>query len=92
MGSAGPGAYDCSGLVMAAYAHAGIRLPHKASLMMGYGRPVSRADLQPGDLVFPDAGHVSIYIGDGRVVEAANRRAGIRIAKIWGFQTARRLR
>src|SRR5205807_1430428 len=70
MGAAGPDSYDCSGLTMAAYARVGVSLPHSAHAQMGYG-PISRSQLQPGDLVFFNGGgHVGIYIGGGSVIHA----------------------
>jgi cell wall-associated NlpC family hydrolase len=71
-GAAGPGSYDCSGLTMAAWASAGVSLPHSAAGQYDYGRHVSFADLQPGDLLFfyQPIGHVTIYIGDGLMVSA----------------------
>jgi cell wall-associated NlpC family hydrolase len=91
-GTAGPGSFDCSGLTMMAYRQISVYLPHYSISQMHYGRPVSRANLQPGDLVFPIYGHVQIYIGNGRVVEAANPSVGVRIGPLWrSFITARRL-
>ena len=71
-GAAGPGAYDCSGLTMAAWASAGVSLPHSAAEQYNYGHHVSFNDLQPGDLLFfyQPIGHVTIYAGDGMMVSA----------------------
>lgn len=73
-GAAGPGAFDCSGLVLWAYAKVGISLPHFTGDQWNMGVHVARADLQPGDLVFfyPDIGHVGLYIGNGLMVDAPN--------------------
>jgi len=73
-GAAGPGAFDCSGLVVWAYAQVGISLPHYTGDQWNMGVHVSRADLQPGDLVFfyADIGHVGIYLGNGLMVDAPN--------------------
>lgn len=70
--AAGPVSFDCSGLTMAAWARAGVALPHLAQAQFAMGRHVSRADLQPGDLVFfySDLHHVGLYIGDGKMVHA----------------------
>jgi peptidoglycan DL-endopeptidase CwlO len=64
-GAAGPSAFDCSGLVMWAYAQVGISLPHFTGDQWNMGVHVPRADLQPGDLVFfyEDIGHVGLYLG-----------------------------
>jgi cell wall-associated NlpC family hydrolase len=71
-GAAGPGSYDCSGLTMAAYATAGISLPHSAAQQYNYGHHVSASQLKPGDLMFyySPIGHVTIYIGDNLMVSA----------------------
>jgi peptidoglycan DL-endopeptidase CwlO len=71
-GAAGPNAFDCSGLVLWAYAQVGISLPHFTGDQWNMGIHVSRSDLEPGDLVFfyPDIGHVGLYIGNGLMVDA----------------------
>ncbi len=71
-GGAGPSGFDCSGLAMYVYAQVGISLPHNAAMQYNtVGVPVSRSDLQPGDLVFFDGlGHMGIYIGGGQFVHA----------------------
>jgi cell wall-associated NlpC family hydrolase len=89
--AAGPGGFDCSGLVMMAFARAGFHLPHGTGGILGYGSPVDRGSLQAGDIVFPTAGHVAIYLGGNQIVEAANERGGIRVTSLWGFYAARRL-
>lgn len=92
MGATGPTSWDCSGLVAAAYARIGIRLPHNAAAMLAYGRAVSRDQLAPGDLVITEGGgHVAIYIGHGWIVEAANPRVGVVARPMWGFDAGRRL-
>lgn len=62
-GADGPGSYDCSGLVMAAYHHAGKSLPHNTGAMLGSGKltRVSKADVRWGDLVFFGSGHVELW-------------------------------
>jgi cell wall-associated NlpC family hydrolase len=71
-GAAGPDAFDCSGLTMFAYGAAGIVLPHSSRSQSTMGTQVSRAELQPGDLVFfyTPISHVALYIGDGMIVHA----------------------
>jgi hypothetical protein len=90
-GADGPGSYDCSGLVQTAYRAAGVRLPRVSRQQYGAGRLVSLKELRAGDLLFyaTDTGdpqtiyHVGMYLGAGRMVEAPNRRAPVRIASIW---------
>lgn len=76
-GAEGPGAYDCSGLTMAAWARAGVDLPHNAAAQRRAVPSVSRANLRPGDLVFyySDLHHVAMYVGGGWIVHAS--RAGV---------------
>lgn len=71
-GASGPNSFDCSGLTAWAWRAAGVSLPHNAAAQQGFGRSVSRSDLQPGDLVFfgSPAYHVGIYIGDGLMIHA----------------------
>lgn len=71
-GAAGPNAFDCSGLVVWAYAQIGISLPHYTGYQWNSGIHVSRSQLEPGDLVFffPDIGHVGIYVGGGMMLDA----------------------
>jgi peptidoglycan DL-endopeptidase CwlO len=71
-GAAGPDSYDCSGLVEWAFAQEGISLPHYTGSLWNSGMHVSRADLEPGDLVFffADISHVGIWIGNGLMVDA----------------------
>lgn len=71
-GAAGMTTWDCSGLTMRAYRAAGVSLPHSSRAQFGYGRKVSRSQLQPGDLVFfySPISHVGIYIGNGLMIHA----------------------
>ena len=89
-GAAGPNAFDCSGLMMMAWAQAGIGLPHSSSAQYGMGRHVASSDLQPGDLVFyySPISHVAMYIGNGLIVEAANPGAGVRVSGVFSMPYA----
>ena len=81
-GAAGPSAFDCSGLTMAAWSQAGVSLPHSSSAQYSSGRHISESELQPGDLVFyySPISHVGMYIGDGQIVNALNPGAGVQIS------------
>ncbi|MFC5006613.1 C40 family peptidase [Dactylosporangium cerinum] len=81
--TSGPNTYDCSGLVAAAYARVGIKLPHQSEQIAAKGRRVPSGQWMPGDVIHT-SGHVAIYIGGGKMVEAANPSAGVRIAPVRG--------
>ena len=83
-GAAGPSAFDCSGLTMAAWAQAGVGLPHSSGAQMGSGPHISQSQLQPGDLVFyySPVSHVGMYIGNGMIVHAANPSSGVTTAPV----------
>ena len=86
-GAAGPGSYDCSGLTMASWAHAGVSLPHSAADQYNYGHHVSRSQLQPGDLIFfyQPIGHVTIYIGNGLMVSAPTEGENVSVVPLSAF-------
>ena len=82
-GAAGPDAFDCSGLVAWAFAQLGVSVPHSSYALAGMGAPVSRDQLQPGDLVFFDGnGHVGIYIGGGQFVHAPHTGDVVKISSL----------
>ncbi len=83
-GAAGPSAFDCSGLMMMAWAQAGVSLPHSSSAQMSSGASVSQSSLAPGDLVFyySPVSHVGMYIGNGQIVHAANPSSGVEVSPL----------
>lgn len=92
-GATGPDAYDCSGLVKAAYDSVGISLPRTTYQMLASPKlqSVSKDQLMIGDLVFPTPGHVGIYAGNGQVTEAPRTGKNVRTGPIWGYFQARRV-
>jgi cell wall-associated NlpC family hydrolase len=84
-GAAGPDSYDCSGLVLWAFAQEGISLPHYTGDQWNSGMHVSRADLEPGDLVFffADLGHVGLYIGNGLMVDAPSTGQVVQVQPVF---------
>ncbi|MBE5825892.1 MAG: hypothetical protein E7307_04565 [Butyrivibrio sp.] len=68
---------DCSGFVMSVYKAFGISVPRTSWAQGSYGREVSYADAQPGDVIYY-GGHVGIYIGGGRIVHASTQKTGIK--------------
>jgi cell wall-associated NlpC family hydrolase len=83
-GAEGPNAYDCSGLVQAAWKAAGVSLPRVTNDQYAAGRKVSTSNLQPGDLVFYYSGisHVGMYIGNGQIIHAPNPSTVVKIASV----------
>jgi cell wall-associated NlpC family hydrolase len=90
-GDAGPGAFDCSGLVLRAWEAAGIELPRVAATQYGAGAHVRVTDARVGDLVFFGADptnpstidHVGIYVGLGMMVDAPHTGAAVRVESLY---------
>jgi NlpC/P60 family len=85
--------FDCSGLTQWAYAQAGIKIPRTTVTQVGQGTKVSKDQLQPGDLVFPELPihHVQIYTGNGNIIESPQSGETVTERPMWGFYTARRI-
>jgi cell wall-associated NlpC family hydrolase len=87
-GAEGPGAYDCSGLIWAAWRAAGLTIPRTAAGQLT-GLPRVRGRLQPGDLLIyhsvgPSRRHVAMVVGDGRMVEALRAGIPVRVTRLRG--------
>lgn len=79
-------AFDCSGLTQYAYAQAGIDLPRVTGDQAAGGTTISESEAQPGDLVsWP--GHIGIYAGNGKVIDAGNSKGSVSERSIWGNPT-----
>jgi cell wall-associated NlpC family hydrolase len=85
-GGRGPATgFDCSGLVTHVLREGGgLQVRGSAADLGRLSRPINRADLLPGDLVFFNTlgtrhSHVGVYVGDGRFVHASNPRTGVRV-------------
>jgi cell wall-associated NlpC family hydrolase len=93
--ASGPDAFDCSGLTSYAFAAAGISLPHSSGAQSQLGTQVSRAELQPGDLVFfySPISHVGLYIGNGMMVHARTYGSPVAVTSVdqRGFRFGARL-
>jgi cell wall-associated NlpC family hydrolase len=82
-GGADPSGFDCSGFTMYVYGKLGVSLPHHAASQYGMGTPVSRDQLQPGDLVFFNGlGHMGIYIGGGQFIHAPHTGDVVKISSL----------
>ena len=76
--------FDCSGFTMFVFAQVGVSLPHYAAAQYGMGVPVSRDQLQPGDLVFfHNLGHMGMYIGGGNFIHAPHTGDVVKIYSIY---------
>jgi cell wall-associated NlpC family hydrolase len=91
-GAAGPDAYDCSGLTMWAWAHAGVSLPHSSRAQYASLPHVPMSQLAPGDLVFRGSPihHVGIYKGGGVVIAAPHSGESVREGPVSGYTMAAR--
>lgn len=83
-GASGPNSFDCSGFTMFVYAQVGVSLPHSSRAQIGSGQRVSRADLQPGDLVFfgSPIHHVGIYVGGGQYIHSPRTGDVVKISSL----------
>ncbi len=84
-GTSGPNTFDCSGLTSYAYRQVGITLSRSSRTQYSSeGRKVSLSEIQPGDLVFyySPVSHVALYIGNGKIVHAANPRSGVNVTSL----------
>jgi peptidoglycan DL-endopeptidase CwlO len=85
-GGSGPNSYDCSGLTSFAWRAAGVEITRTSRSQWTATKRVSRAELQPGDLVFysrsgpANIGHVAMFIGDGKIVEASRAGVPVRVS------------
>lgn len=90
-GAEGPNSFDCSGLTQAAWKAAGVSIPRTSQQQAASLKRVPVADVQPGDLIIytdgsgVDRGHVAIYTGDNKIIEAP--RPGAVVREVTGFRT-----
>jgi cell wall-associated NlpC family hydrolase len=82
-GSSPSTGFDCSGFVMFVFSQVGVSLPHNAAAQYAHGTPVSRDQLQAGDLVFFDGlGHNGIYIGGGQFIHSPHTGDSVKISSL----------
>lgn len=78
-GATGPNGYDCSGLVYSGYKSQGVSIPRVSEMQMFYGTKIDVSQAIPGDLLFPEPGHVVMCIGGGQCVEAPHTGLDVRV-------------
>ena len=84
----GPSSFDCSGFTSYVFRNAaGVSLPRTSSAQSGYGRTVSKSNLQPGDLVFfntsgKGVSHVGIYVGGGNMIHSPSSGKTVSVTSI----------
>jgi cell wall-associated NlpC family hydrolase len=94
-GATGPDSWDCSGLTMEAWAHAGIQLPHYSVAQYEQVKHISADELQPGDLIFwaDDANdpstifHVAMYLGSGQMIHAPRTGRPVKLENVYYWKT-----
>ena len=82
---AGITGYDCSGLVLYSFAGVGIKLPHYSGSQYNMGRKIPSSQMRRGDVIFYGPGgsqHVTIYLGDGQMLEAPDIGLKVRVAPV----------
>jgi cell wall-associated NlpC family hydrolase len=85
-GSSPSTGFDCSGFTMFVFAQIGVSLPHYTGAQWAMGTPVSRDQLQPGDLVFFNGlGHMGIYVGGGSFIHAPHTGDVVKISSMTGW-------
>ena len=88
-GGASPSGFDCSGFTMYVYAQMGVSLPHYTGSQWGMGTPVSRDQLEAGDLVFFNGlGHVGLYIGGGNFIHSPHTGDVVKISSMSGWYSS----
>ncbi len=91
-GGTGPNSWDCSGLVMKAWAAAGVSVPRVVGPQMSAAKRIPMGQLQPGDIVaYGDMSHDGLYLGNGRVVHAPRPGKSVEITSLSGFSVAGRV-
>ncbi|GLU46080.1 NlpC/P60 family protein [Nocardiopsis ansamitocini] len=86
-GSAGPGSFDCSGLIMRAWGAAGVSLPRTTYGQAEAGQRVSYDAMQPGDMIFFYGGltHAGLYAGNGQMVHAPRTGKNVEVVPLAGY-------
>ncbi|MEA3403258.1 MAG: SH3 domain-containing protein [Armatimonadota bacterium] len=87
-GGSSPSGFDCSGFVSFVLRQHGVRVSRSSRTLFHEGTPISRSQLQPGDVVFfrntyrSGISHVGLYMGGNQFIHASNRRGGVKISSL----------
>lgn len=86
-GAEGPRTYDCSGLTSEAWGHAGTPIPRTSQEQWAELPRIPLDELRPGDLViyFPEATHVALYLGDGKIVQAPRTGEKVQVSPVASY-------
>ena len=90
-GGTSPSGFDCSGFVQYVYKHFGINISRTTKTQINDGVEVGKNELQPGDLVFTNDSHVTLYIGNKQLIHAPQPGEKVKISNMWAFWRARRI-
>lgn len=91
-GAIGPTQFDCSGLTQYCYRQAlGKDITRTTYTQITQGKVIAQADMKPGDLVFPHAGHVGIYVGNNMMIHAPQTGDVVKIGPVYKWYAARRI-
>jgi hypothetical protein len=82
-GDRGPNSFDCSGLMQFAYRSIGLEIGYNTTEQAGKLERIPASNLQPGDIIQPNADHTVMYIGPGQMVHAPQPGDVVRVASIY---------
>jgi len=91
-GGTTPKGFDCSGFTSYLYKKvANINIGRSTYDQIYSGKEVKQSDLKKGDLIFPNKGHVCIYIGNGKMIHSPKKGDSVKISNVYGFWRGRRI-
>ena len=89
--AAGPGGFDCSGLVMFSFAQVGTSLPHSADQIGSMGTIIDESQAVPGDLVWWPGQHIGFWVAPGQMLDAPVPGQTVGVHNMWGSPVIVRL-
>ncbi|MBJ7338407.1 NlpC/P60 family peptidoglycan endopeptidase RipA [Mycolicibacterium sp.] len=82
---AGTTGFDCSGIILYAFAGVGIKLPHYSGAQYDMGRKIPSSQMRRGDVIFYGPGgsqHVTLYLGNGQMLEAPYTGSTVKVSPV----------